>query len=251
MGRWAEAVQLAQQVRTEYAPLVSGDHVDTATGSRALATAWWPTRRADLIAPLLAEEEAVLARLKADTAAKTMARHRSRTYLAAWGGDLETVQAQSAAVLADTTPAFAYERARVTCARSIVLLRLGRHSEALPLAEQALGMAQTQAPNLTPVHVSHAHEALGLVLLELGQVNKALSHLQMAETELERGQVVPSVWYADIRLGQARVHILRGDHVAAQGLLSQVEAWWAGANPGSVWHAQAKAWQTKAAELPA
>jgi eukaryotic-like serine/threonine-protein kinase len=251
MGRWAEAVQLAQQVRTEYAPLVSGDHVDTATGSRALATAWWPTRRADLIAPLLAEEEAVLARLKADTAAKTMARHRSRTYLAAWAGDLATVQTQSAAVLADTTPAFAYERARVTCALSIVLRRLGRHSEALPLAEQALGMAQTQAPNLTPVHVSHAHEALGLVLLELGQVNKALSHLQMAETELERGQVVPSVWYADIRLGQARVHILRGDHSAAQGLLSQVEAWWAEANPGSVWHAQAKAWQTKAAELPA
>ena len=251
MGRWADSVQMAQQVRADQERLLPGDHIDAATGARALASAWWPTRRTDLIAPLLVEEEAMLARLNADTAAKTMARHRTRTFLAAWAGDLVAVQAESAIVLADSTPAFAYERARVTCAQSIVLQRLGRYSEALPLAEQALSLAQTEAPNLTPVHVSHAQEALGLALLELGQVDKAFTHLQMAEIELERGQVVPSVWYADSRLGQARVHILRGDHRVAQALLNEVEAWWAEANPGSVWHDEVKAWQTRASELPA
>jgi eukaryotic-like serine/threonine-protein kinase len=251
MGRWVDAVHLAEQVRADQERLLPGDHVDAATGARALANAWWPTRRADLIAPLLVEEEAVLARLKADTTAKTMARHRSRAYLAAWAGDLPTVQALADIVMADTVPAFANERARVTCARSLVLRRLGRLDEALSFAEQALALALAKAPNLMPVDVAQAQVALGLALLELGQVDTALSHLQMAESEFQRGQVLPYVWYADARLGQARIHILRGDHTAAQVLLRQVEAWWAEANPGSIWHAEAKAWQTRASELPA
>ena len=249
MGRWAEAVQLAKQVQIDQARLLPGDHVDVAHGARALAIAWWATRRADLIGPFLTEEEAMLTRLKADYPAAIMARHRTRAYLAAWEGDFATVQTHSTIVLADTTSAFDFERARVTCALSMVLRRLGRYSEALLVAEQALSMAQTEAANLTPVHVAQAQEALGLALLELGQADAALLHLQMAESEFERGQVVPSLWYADTHLGQARVNILRGDHVAALGFLNQVEAWWAEANPGSIWHAEAKTWQTRAREL--
>jgi eukaryotic-like serine/threonine-protein kinase len=251
MGRWADAVQLTEQIRADQERLLPGDHIDAATAARALAMAWWPTRRADLIVPLLAQEEAVLARLKADTPAKTMARHRNRAYLAAWAGDLLTVQTRADIVMADTTPAFANERARVTCALSLVLRHLGRHDEALSFAEQALALAQAKAPNLMPVDVAQAQVALGLAQLELGQVDTAMTHLGLAQSEFERGQVVPSVWYADARLGQARVHILRGDHSAAQSLLNQVEAWWAEANPGSIWHAEVRTWQTRVASLPA
>ena len=249
MGRWSDAVQLAEQVQADQARILPGDHVDAAYGARALVTAWWPTRRVDLIGPLLAQEEVILARLKADTLTRTLARHRIRAYLAAWAGDLPTVQALADIVMADTTPAFANERARVTCARSLILRRLGRHAEALSFAGQALVLAQAKAPNLMPVDVAQAHAALGLAQLELGQVDAAMTHLQLAESEFERGQVVPSVWYADARLGQARVHILRGNRSAAQRLLDQVETWWAEANPGSIWHAEAKTWQTRASEL--
>ena len=251
MGRWPDAVQLAEQVRIDQERLLPGDHIDAAVGVRALATAWWPTRRADLIAPLLAEEEAVLARLKADTPTKIMARHRSRAYLAAWAGDLTAVQALADRVMADTTPAFANERARVICARSLVLRRLGQYDEALSFAKQALVLAQAKAPNLMPVDVAQAQVALGLAQLELGDLNAALTHLRLAEGEFERGQVAPSVWYADARLGQARVHMLRGGHDVAQDLLSQVEAWWSQANPGSIWHTDVKAWQALAAQQPA
>ena len=251
MGRWPEAVQLAEQVRADQEPLLPGDHIDAATGARALATALWPTRRVDLIAPLLVEEEAVLARLKADTPTKTMARHRSRAYLAAWAGNLPTVLALADIVMADSTPAFANERARVTCARSLVLRRSGQYGEALRFAEQALVLAQAKAPNLMPVDVAQAQAALGLARLELGDADAAMTHLVLAESEFERGQMAPCVWYADARLGQARVHLLRGDQRSAQPLLNQVEAWWAQANPGSIWHAEAQAWQTQACALPA
>ncbi len=250
MGRWADAVQLGEHIKAEQARLLPDGHVDAAYAARALATCLWATRRVDLIAPLLAEEEQTLARLSADTHTRVMARHRLRAYLAAWAGDLPAFEPLAHAVLADTTPALANERARVTCAKSFILWRLGRFAEALPLAHQGLDMALSKAPNLMPVDVAQAQTALGLVLLELGQTDAAMAHLHLADAALQRGQVVPSVWYADIRLGQARVHLLQGDAKTAQGQLNQVDAWWADAAPGSVWHTEAKNWQTRASQVP-
>ena len=246
LGRWADAVQMAQQIQADQRRLLPGDHIDLAIAARALAIAWWPTRRVDVIAPLLDEEAAIYARLNADTPTKVMARHRLRACMAAWAGDLPAVQALAHTVMADTTPAFANERARVMCALSLVWRRLGRHDEALSLAEQALAVALAKPPNLTAVDVAQTQVALGLAKLELGQVDAAMGHLQSAENEFERGQVVPSVWYADARLGQARIQLLRGEHGAAQALLNQVEAWWAEANPGSIWHAEVQSLQTRA-----
>ena len=250
MGRWSEAVEMAQQVRADQVRLLPGDHIDLAVAARALAVAWWPSRRADVIGPLLDEEAAIYARLNADTPTKVMARHRMRAWLAAWAGDLPTVQALAGTVMADTTPAFANERVRVTVALSLVWRRSGGHSEALSFAIQALAQAQAPAPNVTAADVAQAQVACGLALLELGRADAAMNHLQCAEGEYERGQVLPSVWYADARLGQARVRLLRGEHRTAQTLLAQVETWWAEANPASTWHAEARAWQARLSLSP-
>ena len=96
-------------------------------------------------------------------------------------------------------------------------------------------------PGLLATDSAHLHTELGLLHLNQGDVDSASEQFEQATSRFDLGQVPPeSLPRSDLGLGLGRVHLLAGRPADARRCFTVAEQTWAGANAGSVWHADAQ-----------
>ena len=129
--------------------------------------------------------------------------------------------------------------------RAALLRQRGRSAEALPLLDQVIG--DSAADPFDRPEFAAAHVERGLVLLELGKLDPAQASFSTAATALDQihgDRMTPM--RADLLIGQARLHLQRGNSAAALPALERAAAYWGEHRPGSRWAGEAEQWLAKA-----
>ena len=96
-------------------------------------------------------------------------------------------------------------------------------------------------PGLLATDRAHLHTELGLLHLDQGRADTANEQFEQATRQFDLGQMRPeSLPRSDSGLGPGRVPLLAGRPADARRCFTVAEQTWAGANAGSVWHADAQ-----------
>ena len=127
-----------------------------------------------------------------------------------------------------------------------VLLRLrGNSREALPMLDQVI--REASADPFDRPEFAAAHVERGLVLVDLENVDQAQTSFNAAATALDplHGDRMTPL-RADLLIGQARIHLQRGDAAAALPGLERAHDFWRAQRPGSHWAQEASRWLDRA-----